>query len=124
MEFHFREDYNSSGLHTQRTHLKVFGTGLGRFMQGLLLVFIILLAVVFLAVAVYSFKVFNRLQTALRQAGLKITVYPFAAFSLIAGLVAGLAVFLLSGSMTAALMAAAAVTAAPSIFALDKRRRR
>jgi tight adherence protein B len=93
-------------------------------MQGLLLVFIILLAVVFLAVAVYSFKVFNRLQTALRQAGLKITVYPFATLSLIAGLVAGLTVFLLSGSLTAALMMAAVVTAAPSIFALDKRRRR
>jgi tight adherence protein B len=104
--------------------LKVFDTGLGRFMQGHLLVFIILLAVGFLAVVVYSFKVFTRLRTALRQADLKITVYPFGALSLIAGFVAGLAVFLISGSLTAALMTAAVVTAAPSIFAFDKRRRR
>lgn len=93
-------------------------------MQGLLLVFIILLAVVFLAVAVYSFKGGARLQTALRQAGFKITVYPFATLGLIAGFVAGLPVFLFSGSLTAALMTAAVVTAAPTIHALDKRRRR
>jgi tight adherence protein B len=93
-------------------------------MQGHLLVFIILLAVVFLAVVVYSFKVFTRLRTALRQADLKITVYPFVALSLIAGFVAGLAVFLIFGSLTAALMTAAVVTAAPSIFVFDKRRRR
>ena len=93
-------------------------------MQGRHLVLIILLAVVFLAAAVYYFKVFNRLQTALRQAGLKITVYLFAALSLIAGFVAGLAVFLFSGSRTATLMTTAVVMAAPLIFALDKRRRR
>ena len=62
-------------------------------MQGLILFFIILLAVVFLAAAAYFFKVFNRLRTALRQAGLKITVYAFVTLSLIAGSVAGLAVF-------------------------------
>jgi tight adherence protein B len=93
-------------------------------MQGLLIVFIILLAVAFLAAAAYFFKVFARLRTALRQAGLKVAVYPFVTLSLIAGFVAGLAVFLFSGSLTAALMTTAAVTAAPSIFALDKRRRR
>src|SRR5262245_26661123 len=93
-------------------------------MQGLLLVFIILLAVVLLAAAAYFFKVFTRLRVALRQAGLKIAVYPFVTLSLIAGFVAGLAVFLLSGSLTAALMTAAIVTAAPSIIAFDKRRRR
>jgi tight adherence protein B len=93
-------------------------------MQGLLLVFIILLAVVFLAAPVYSFKGGARLRTALRQADLKITVYPFVTISLIAGFVAGLAVFLFSGSPTAAVMTTAVVTAAPSIYALDKRRRR
>jgi tight adherence protein B len=93
-------------------------------MQGLHLVLIILLAVVFLAALVYSFKGGARLRTALRQADLKITVYPFVTISLIAGFVAGLAVFLFSGSLTAAIMTTAVVTAAPSIYALDKRRRR
>jgi len=93
-------------------------------MQGLLLVFIILLAAVFPAAPVYSFRVFPLLRTALRQAGLKITVYPFVAISLIAGFVVGLAVFLFSGSLTAALITTAVVTAAPSIYAIDKRRRR
>ena len=78
-------------------------------MRGLLLFFIILLAVVFLAAAAYFFKVFNRLRTALRQAGLKITVYPFVTFSLIAGAVAGLAAFLFSGSPVAAVMTLAVV---------------
>src|SRR5215510_826657 len=93
-------------------------------MQGLLLVFIILLAVVFLTALVYSFKGDARLRTALRQADLKITVYPFVAISLIAGFVAGLAVFSFSGSLTAALITTAVVTTAPSIYAFDKRRRR
>jgi tight adherence protein B len=93
-------------------------------MQGLLLVFIILLAVVFLAAPIYSFKGGARLRTALRQADLKITVYAFVTISLLAGFVAGLAVFLFSGSLTAAIMTTAVVTAAPSIYALDKRRRR
>jgi tight adherence protein B len=93
-------------------------------MQGLLILFIIFLAVVFLAVAIYSFKVFNRLGTALRQAGLKITVYPFVTLSLIAGLIAGLTVFLFSKSLAAALITMAIVTSAPSAVALDKRRRR
>jgi tight adherence protein B len=75
-------------------------------------------------VGIYFFKVFDWLQTALRQAGLKIKVYPFVALSLIAGFVAGLTVFLFSGSMMATVMTTAIVTAAPSIFALDKRRRR
>lgn len=92
-------------------------------MRGLFLFFIILLAVVFLAAAAYFFKVFNRLRTALRQAGLKITVYPFVTLSLIAGAVAGLAAFLFSGSPVAAVMTLAVVTAAPPIFAFDKRRR-
>src|SRR5262245_19142498 len=93
-------------------------------MQDLILVFIILLAVVFLAAPVYSIKVFARLRTALRQADLKITVYAFVTISLITGFVAGLAVFLFSGSLTAAIITTAVVTAAPSIYALDKRRRR
>src|SRR5262245_54291511 len=93
-------------------------------MQGLLLFFIILLAAVFLAAAAYFFKVFNRLRTALRQAGLKVTVYPFVTLSLIAGSVAGLTVFLFSGSPAAAVMTTAVVTAAPPIFAFNKRRRR
>ncbi|HEX5085375.1 MAG TPA: type II secretion system F family protein [Blastocatellia bacterium] len=93
-------------------------------MQGLLTVIIILLAIVSLATAMHSLKVFNRLQTALRQAGLKITVYPFVTLSISAGLFAGLAVFLFYGSPAPPLMTAAIVTAAPSVFALDKRRRR
>src|SRR5687767_635924 len=93
-------------------------------MQGLIIVFIILFAFVFLAVAMYFFKVFNRLQTALRQADLKITVYPFVTLSLIAGILAGLAVFLLSRSLPATLITATIVAATPSAFAFDKRRRR
>jgi Flp pilus assembly protein TadB len=41
-----------------------------------------------------------------------------------AGLLAGLTVYLFSSSLTATLMTAAIITAAPSVFALDKRRRR
>ncbi|MBO0724893.1 MAG: type II secretion system F family protein [Blastocatellia bacterium] len=100
-------------------------------MQGLLIVIIILLVVVSLAVAIYAFSeaiyslnIFDRLRIALRQAGLKIAVYPFVTLSLIAGLLAGLMVFLFSGSLAAALMATAIAAAAPSIFTLDKRRRR
>jgi Flp pilus assembly protein TadB len=100
-------------------------------MQGLLIIIIILLAVVSLGVAIYafseaiySFNVIGRLRIALRQAGLKIPVYPFVTFSLIAGLVVGLMVFLFFGSLAAALMTTAIVAAAPSVFALDKRRRR
>jgi Flp pilus assembly protein TadB len=93
-------------------------------MQGLITISIILLAVVSLAASMYSLKVFNRLQTALRQAGLKITVYPFVTLSIFAGLFAGLTVFLFYGSPAPPLMTAAIVAAAPSVFALDKRRRR
>jgi tight adherence protein B len=88
------------------------------------LIFIILLAFVFLGAATYYSKVFNRLQIALRQAGLKITVYPFVTLSLIAGFVAGLIAFLSARSLTATIMTTAIVMAAPTIFALDKRRRR
>lgn len=88
------------------------------------LVFIILLAFVFLAAAVYFFGDFKKLQTALRQADLKIEVYPFVTRSLIAGFIAGLIAFLLSGSLAATLMTTAIVAPAPSIFAFDKRRRR
>src|SRR5262245_22001379 len=93
-------------------------------MQGLILVFIILLANAFPAAAFPSIKVFDRLQITLRQAGLKLTVNHFVTISLIAGLIAGLTVFLFSRSAPAAVVTAAIVTAAPSIFALDKRRRR
>src|SRR5262245_36376600 len=124
MEFRSSEDYNVAGLHRGGSTRKSSGPGLGKFMQGLLIVIIVMLAVVFLAAAMRSFKIFNRLQTALRQAGLKITVYPFLTFSLFAGLLAGLTIFLLSGSPAPPLMTAAILTAAPSVFALDKRRRR
>ncbi|MGH9755248.1 MAG: type II secretion system F family protein [Blastocatellia bacterium] len=89
------------------------------------LVFIVLLAFVFLAAVVYFFGDFKRirLQTALRQADLKITVHAFVTLSLSAGFIAGLIAFLFSGLLTATLMTAI-VAAAPSIFALDKRRRR
>ncbi|MBO0862639.1 MAG: type II secretion system F family protein [Chloracidobacterium sp.] len=100
-------------------------------MQGLLIVFFILLAVVSVVVAIYAllaaiytFNFINRLRIALRQAGLKIGVYPFVGLSLLAGLLAGLLVFLFSGSLAAAIMMMMITAPAPSIFALDKRRRR
>ncbi len=75
-------------------------------------------------VPTYYFDAFKRLQIALRQADLKITVYPFVIISLISGLIAGLAVFLFSGSPPATLITAVMATGAPLIFALGKRRRR
>src|SRR5690349_16395481 len=124
MEFRSCEDYNAAGLHRGGSTRKSSAPGLGKFMQGLLIVFIVLLAVVFLAAAMRSFKIFNRLQTALSQAGLKVTVFPFVTISMFAGLFAGLTVLLFSGSPAPPLMTAAIITAAPSFFALGKRRRR
>src|SRR5215467_577146 len=74
--------------------------------------------------ALIRFEVFNRLQALLRQADLKITVYRFVISSLIAGFVAGLMIFLFSGSVIAMLMTAGIVMAGPLMYVLSKRRRR
>src|SRR5262245_27453352 len=116
MEFRSFEDYNAAGLHRGGSTRKSSGPGLGKFMQRLLTVIIILLAIVSLAASMYRLKVLDRLQTALRQAGLKITVYPFVTLSVFAGLFGGLAVFLFYGSPAPPIMTAAIVTAAPSVF--------
>jgi tight adherence protein B len=70
------------------------------------------------------FEVFNNLQAALRQADMKVTVFRFVIFSLVAGFVAGLFIFLLSGSLIAMLMTTLIVMMAPLMVALNKRRRR
>jgi len=74
--------------------------------------------------ALIRFEIFNRLQAVFRQADLKITVYRFVMSSLIAGFVAGLMVFLFSGSLMAMLLTAVIVMVAPLMFVLNKRRRR
>src|SRR4030095_1500050 len=66
--------------------------------------------------ALIRFEVFHQLQAVLRQADLKITVYRFVITSLIAGFVAGLMIFLFSGSLMAMLMTAAIVMAAPLMY--------
>jgi tight adherence protein B len=74
--------------------------------------------------ALIRFEVFNRLQAVLRQADLKVTVYRFVISSLIAGFVAGLMIFLFTGSVMAMLMTAAVVIVAPLMVVTNKRRRR
>src|SRR5262245_40524293 len=74
--------------------------------------------------ALIRFEVFNQLQTVLRQADMRLTVYRFVISSLIAGFVAGLIVFLFSNSLIAMLMTAGVVMGAPLMFVLNKRRRR
>jgi len=74
--------------------------------------------------AMIRFEIFNRLQETLRQADLKITVYRFMSYSLIAGLLAGLIVFFFTGSLMAMFLVAIVVMIAPLIWVLNKRRRR
>jgi len=74
--------------------------------------------------ALIRFEIFNRLQTVLRQADLKITVYRFVISSLIAGFVVGLIVFLFFGSLMAMLLTTVIVMVAPLMVVLNKRRRR
>jgi tight adherence protein B len=70
------------------------------------------------------FEVFNRLQNVLRQADLKITVYRFINYSMIAGFAVGLLTFLFSKSVMAMLLIAVIVMLMPLIVVLDWRRRR
>jgi tight adherence protein B len=70
------------------------------------------------------FEVFNQLQAVLRQADLKITVYRFVISSLIAGFVAGLIIFFITGSLMAMLLMTMIVISAPLFFVLHKRTRR
>ncbi|MGH9831984.1 MAG: type II secretion system F family protein, partial [Blastocatellia bacterium] len=59
-----------------------------------------------------------------RQADMKITVYRFVILSLIAGFVAGLLIFFISGSLMAMFIATVVVMGAPLMFVLNQRRRR
>src|SRR5215471_17414537 len=70
------------------------------------------------------FEVFNKLQAALRQSDLKISVYRFVIFSLVAGFIAGVAVFLFTGSLMGMLLTTMIVMAIPLMVVLNKRRRR
>jgi tight adherence protein B len=74
--------------------------------------------------ALIRFEVFNQLQEVLRQADLKITVYRFVIYSLIAGFVVGLLTFFFSGSLVAMLIITVVVMLAPLFYVLNKRRRR
>src|SRR5262245_15017092 len=70
------------------------------------------------------FEVFNKLQTILRQADMKISVYRFVTTSLIGGFVIGLLAFLFSGSLMAMMLATGVTMAAPLLYVLRRRRRR
>ena len=74
--------------------------------------------------ALIRFEIFNRLQETLRQADLKITVYRFLSYSLIAGLLAGLITFFFTGSLMAMFLVEIVVMIAPLLWVLNKRRRR
>lgn len=74
--------------------------------------------------AMIRFEIFNRLQETLRQADLKITVYRFISYSLIAGLLVGLLAFFFTRSLMAMFLVATVVMAAPLLWVLNKRRRR
>lgn len=70
------------------------------------------------------FEVFTKLQNLLRQADLKISVYRFVIYSLIAGFLAGLVTFFISGSMMAMLIITMVIMLAPLMYALHLRRKR
>lgn len=70
------------------------------------------------------FEVFTKLQNLLRQADLKISVYRFVIYSLIAGFLAGLVTFFISGSMMAMLIITIVIMLAPLMYALHLRRKR
>ncbi len=74
--------------------------------------------------ALIRFEVFNQLQEILRQADLKITVYRFVIYSLIAGFIVGLLTFFFSGSLIAMIIITIVVMLAPLFYILQKRRRR
>ena len=70
------------------------------------------------------FEVFNKLQAILRQADMKVSVYRFVTMSLIIGFVAGLLLFLLSGSLVAMILGTLIVMMIPYWYAANRRRRR
>lgn len=74
--------------------------------------------------ALIRFEVFNKLQTMLRQADIKITVYRFIIYSLIGGFIAGLIAFFFSRSLVAMFILTVVVMCAPLMWASSKRRRR
>lgn len=70
------------------------------------------------------FEIFNKLQTMLQQADVKITVYRFIIFSMIGGFVAGLIAFFFSRSLVAMFILTIVVMIAPFLWVSAKRRRR
>ncbi len=74
--------------------------------------------------ALIRFEVFTRLQEILRQADLKITVYRFVIYSMIAGFVVGLLTFFFSGSLMAMLLITFVVMCAPFMYISHRRRKR
>jgi tight adherence protein B len=74
--------------------------------------------------ALIRFEVFSKLQATLRQADLKITVYRFVMISMIAGFVAGLLIFFITGSLMAMFMVTVIVMMVPLFYVTNKRRRR
>lgn len=70
------------------------------------------------------FEVFNRLQSMLRQADLKITVYRFMIYSLIAGFFVGVSLFFISGSLVAMLIGTFGVMMAPVVVVSHLRNKR
>jgi tight adherence protein B len=70
------------------------------------------------------FEIFNRLQSILRQADLKVTVYRFINYSLIAGFMIGMLTFFFSGSLVAMLLITVVVMIMPLMIVLSRRRRR
>ena len=74
--------------------------------------------------ALIRFEIFNKLQTMLQQADIKITVYRFIIYSLIAGFLAGLVAFFFSRSLVAMFILTVVVMAAPFMWASTMRRRR
>jgi tight adherence protein B len=74
--------------------------------------------------ALIRFEIFNNLQTMLQQADIKITVYRFIIYSLIAGFFAGLIAFFFSRSLVAMFILTIVVMVAPFMWASAKRRRR
>lgn len=74
--------------------------------------------------ALIRFEIFNKLQTMLQQADVKITVYRFIIFSLIGGFIAGLIAFFFSRSLVAMFILTFVVMIAPLMWVSAKRRRR
>jgi len=74
--------------------------------------------------ALIRFEIFTKLQAVLRQADLKITVYRFVIVSLVAGFVAGVIIFLVTGSLMGMLMTTAIVMVIPILVVFNKRNRR